>query len=62
MTWTNGWSSSNITYTSATTGTIPVMVPVATTPAKPKVPTPLEWLADEVDRICALTRGGLAIP
>jgi hypothetical protein len=53
QTWT-----SNIVYTTATTASN-VTIPAATaSPApKPKARAPLEWLADEVDRVCALTRG-----
>jgi hypothetical protein len=59
------WGSSNILYTTTTStsaGTVTFPPATASHAPKPKVPTPLEWLADEVDRICALTRGGLAIP
>jgi hypothetical protein len=64
-----GWGSStsnNFTVTSATTTGIyyPMAVvngPVTITPTPtPPKRTPLEWLDDEVERICALTREGLA--
>lgn len=53
---TTGWGTSTSTGIMVSSGTFTYpTTPVA--PAKKK--TPLEWLDDEIERICAMTRPGL---